>query len=172
MNNIKLFEEKLWNCTLFGRELNEGYRYLASRDAAEYKAVSSRLKRLHKKELSSRPVGLTFMVWTRSACPSLKLGGQKLTKVERKKIVNILLSFSAVTHTNNWRVNSALCNVVSLIPTKHFPIWETRNHERDELYAFEKLDSSDFWPLKLRKKNGRDYPTPFLRSWVKKNGFI
>ena len=38
--------------------------------------------------------------------------------MERKKIINILLSFSAVTNINSWRVKSALSNLVSLVDTK------------------------------------------------------
>ena len=35
--------------------------------------------------------------------------------MERKKMVNITLPFSAVTNINSWRVKSALSNVVSLV---------------------------------------------------------
>ena len=35
--------------------------------------------------------------------------------MERKKIVNISLSFSAVTNIDSWRVKSALSNIVSLV---------------------------------------------------------
>ena len=55
------------------------------------------------------------MVWTCSAYPCLKPRGQQLTKMERKKIIIICPSFSAVTNINSWRVKSALSNVVSLV---------------------------------------------------------
>ena len=54
------------------------------------------------------------MVWTHSTCSCLKLWGRQLTKMERKKITNILLSFSAAQNIHSWRVKSALSNVVSL----------------------------------------------------------
>ena len=50
-----------------------------------------------------------------SACPSLKPRGQQLTKMERKKIMNICPTICAVTNITSCRVKSALSNEVSLI---------------------------------------------------------
>ena len=47
--------------------------------------------------------------------------------MERKKIINTLLSFSAVTNIHSWMVKSALSNVVSLI---YLCAWQFNKHGR------------------------------------------
>ena len=55
--------------------------------------------------------------------------------METKKITNILLSFSAVTNTNSWRVKSALSNVVSLgLPTYDDPLIIISSPQPDQHY--------------------------------------
>ena len=58
------------------------------------------------------------MIRARSAYPSLNLCVQQVTKYGKKKNINILLSFSAATNINSYRMQLSLSNVVSLIETR------------------------------------------------------
>ena len=72
------------------------------------------LKRLNWKEVTSRPVGLSFHCLDELWISLLKTGGNSWQKMERMKIINICPSFSAFTNINSWKVKSALSNAVSL----------------------------------------------------------
>ena len=78
------------------------------------------------------------MAWTRSACPCLR--GQQLTKMERRKIINICPSFSEVTNKNISEVMSALSDVVSLVSSSEYPanfkLIQTKAFaKREQLYS-------------------------------------
>ena len=71
--------------------------------------------------------------------------------MERKKIINILLSFSAVTNINSWRVKSAFSNVVLFqttstrtYPIGPFTILEPRDQEIGVLFVIQERRATDF----------------------------
>ena len=98
--------------------------------------------------------GWSKLSWSGRTQPVLSwiLRDNSWQKLERKKIVNILLSFSAVTNINSWRAKSALSNEVSLGgPTDTFKIAVLRNPSIGKCYA-----------LAQKRRSRQIYPTgPF-----------
>ena len=64
--------------------------------------------------------------------------------LERKKIINILLFFSAVTNINSWRVKSAISNVVSFSSSSHL------GSETKFLWSYWNPFSLSYWKKKTK----------------------
>ena len=101
------------------------------------------------------------MVWTHSACPSLKSRDNSWQKLERNKTINITTSFSLVTNISSWRAKSTLFNLVSLTDTIKFvldsnDILEPHDQEIGELYvALERRTTDDKAPNLWKGRSGR-----------------
>ena len=83
--------------------------------------------------------------------------------MERKKIINICPSFSAVTNINSWRAKAALSNLVPLVMTKDFHLPANRKSLNEKknylvyllLFAFRTWATFAIQKIRLFKRGAK-----------------